>query len=277
MRKMNSSKLKEFQNLKKTLQISSPSHHFNSRNSRANESLQLNLSNNKTLLVSSSSSSSQINVKPSTSTSRSNSIESLSNDNGSPKETNSSMNHHQTKITNKRAFYTSISDFKDEAAADEYIRDNNSYPITITNNNPTNCTCCSNSDKHKMFAKYLKCSCKNEWCNLRYVIKRCFYSQTCYLAQSGAHADPNSINRRPEEAEKVSNSSDTTNSSAKKSYGIALVIQKLLAGWLEEDNFITPRQLMSRLTYNKNILPSLKQVSFFLFLWISNRNSKFHD
>ena len=42
-----------------------------------------------------------------------------------------------------------------------------------------------------MSATYLKCSCKNTWCNLKYVTKRCVNSETCYLSQAGIHADPN--------------------------------------------------------------------------------------
>ena len=72
----------------------------------------------------------------------------------------------------RRAVYSAVNEFKNEAVLDEYIRENNSFPIFTTNNNPNNCTLCHNDDKHKMQVKYLKCSCKNDWCSLKYVIKR---------------------------------------------------------------------------------------------------------
>ena len=40
----------------------------------------------------------------------------------------------------RRAVYSAVSEFKNEAAVDEYIRENNSYPIFTINNNPNNCT-----------------------------------------------------------------------------------------------------------------------------------------
>jgi hypothetical protein len=197
-----------------------------------------------------------------------------------PKSPSKIFQTKQLKNMTRRATYTFFKEFKDEATADEYLRDNSVFPIFITNNNPINCTFCDNHDKHKMLAKYMKCSCKNDWCNLKYVIKRCANSQVCELSKSGIHADPNA-NLIQDDCEGVNITSK--NQLPKKRYGVALIIQNLLTTWLEEDDLITPRRLLSRLinkrkhemskpkedrkekyTFSKNILPSLKQVIFLL-------------
>ena len=95
------------------------------------------------------------------------------------------------KNMRSRVKYQIVEHFDNETEADTYLRENNSYPFIIINNNLSNCTICHvNDDQHKMQSKYLKCSCKKEWCNLKYVIKRCCGRDDCSLSKSGIHADP---------------------------------------------------------------------------------------
>ena len=187
----------------------------------------------------------------------------------------SANNLNKLKSMKRRAVYSAVNEFKNEAAVDDYIRENNSFPIFTTNNNPNNCTLCHNDDKHKMQVKYLKCSCKNDWCSLKYVIKRCIHSSTCYFSQAGTHLDP----------EKALIQDDSVGVSIKnkrptRRYGLALTMVNLINEWLEEDDLITPRRLLSRIinkrkkeleksvkerndkyVYNKCLIPSIKQVN----------------
>ena len=164
-------------------------------------------------------------------------------------------NINKLKALKRRAVYSEVNEFKNEAAVDEFIRENNSYPIFTTNNNPNNCTICHNDDKHKMHVKYLKCSCKNEWCNLKYVIKRCIHSSTCYLSQAGMHLDPAlSLIQEDDVGVSIKNKRPT------KRYGIALTMISLMTGWLEEDDLITPRRLLSRII-NKRKKERIRQAT----------------
>ena len=197
----------------------------------------------------------------------------------------------------KRASYNIIGIFDDVEAVDTYIRSNNEYPIITTNNNPNNCTLCNfNEDKHKMQAKYLKCSCSKDWCNLKYVMRRCSNENQCHLYQSGIHADPETTL-----VQDVENDEGVTIKASKKKkpkvrYGIALHVKSILTSWLEKDDLITPRRVLLKLInrrkknlnlkkgdekrnekycFSSFMLPTLLQVSYFYYLCNKKRRKNF--
>jgi hypothetical protein len=168
----------------------------------------------------------------------------------------------------KRASYNKIGIYDNVEAVDTYLRSTNEYPIITTNNNPNNCTLCNyNDDKHKMQAKYLKCSCSKDSCNLKYVMRRCFNETECHLYQSGIHADPETtIVQEVENDEGVT--IRPTKKKPKARYGIALHVKSILTSWLEKDDLITPRRLLLKLINRRKKNMSLKKGD-------ENRNEKY--
>ena len=83
-----------------------------------------------------------------------------------------------------------------------------------------NCTLCENDDNHQMQAKYMKCSCKQQWCNLKYLVRKCRNGDECHLYSSGIHADPES-NKSLQDDE--GRSVHTKNSKPKRRYGIIFI------------------------------------------------------
>ena len=215
-----------------------------------------------------------------------------SNENGSPLAASSQTSVNQSthfipknlKNFTKRASYNKIGIFDNVEEVDTHLRSNNEYPIITTNNNPNNCTICSyNDDKHKMQAKYMKCSCAKDWCTLKYVMRRCFNETTCHLYKSGIHADPDmSLIQEVDEDEGVA--IRAPKKKPKVRYGIALHVKSILTNWLEKDDLITPRRLLLKLInrrkknlklnkeernekycFSSFMLPSLLQVLFLFF------------
>ena len=200
------------------------------------------------------------------------------------------------KSMTKRRTFTKIAEFESEQECDYHIRSTHPHTVVTTHNDIVRCTLCVNNDKHKMSSKYLKCKCGLKDCSFGYRINKCINDNIWVLSQGGFH---------PELIEEIEDDEGITvkpvHRKHKKKYGLALRIKLLINGknlkkisslnfsywmffllkeWLEHDDIITPKRLLSKIInrrkkesikskqernpkydFSKQIIPSLKQVT----------------
>ena len=168
-------------------------------------------------------------------------------------------NSNVPKPKRTRASYELVTSFETLADVDAFIRLNTSFNLKITHNEPVPCSFCkSKVNDHLMEQIYKKCKCGS--CDLKYAIRSCQSNRTLWLLyQSGSH--------------QCDNIEPCVN------YDIPLVIKELFKQFLHEDNSLTAKKLLTRVTilreenelrpldervkkysFDAKLLPSLNQV-----------------
>jgi hypothetical protein len=175
---------------------------------------------------------------------RDNNIELLSEKSNSSSqsknESSTRKDSNQKKARKTRKTYsTFVSTFENAASFDMFLRHKHKFAMMITHGNEVKCTLCDNDDGHKMVAQYRSCQCGYSGCNFSYKCNRCLNSNEWTVHSGGSHSEENeddSINVR------------VKGRKPRKRYGIAQGVKAILTDWLEQDDMLTAKKALIRLT-----------------------------